>query len=59
MDYDFSSLQGNAESLAFIYAWTLLAAGVFALGEKVVAGFAARKALAQTRGGDQLGNSAS
>jgi len=59
MDFDFSSLQGNAESLAIIYAWTLLAAAAFALGEKVVAGFAARKALAQSRGGDQVGNSSS
>jgi len=44
MDFDFSSLLTNVESLAFLYAWTLLAAGVFALGEKVVAGFTARKA---------------
>jgi hypothetical protein len=58
MDYDFSSLLGNAESLAIIYAWTLLAAGVFALGEKVAAGFAARKAPAQATGADRLGSSA-
>jgi hypothetical protein len=48
MDFDFSSLLNNIESLAFLYAWTLLAAGVFALGEKVVAGYAARKAPAQS-----------
>jgi hypothetical protein len=59
MDFDFSSLLGNAQSLAIIYAWTFAAAGVFALGEKVVAGYTARKAPAATRGGDQLGNSAS
>ncbi len=42
---DFSSLIGNAESLAFLYAWTFLAAGVFALIEKFVA---ARKAQSQS-----------
>jgi hypothetical protein len=44
MDFDFSSLLGNVESLAFLYAWTLAAAGVFALGEEIVRNFTARKA---------------
>jgi hypothetical protein len=47
MEFDFSSLLNNVESLAFLYAWTMLAAGVFTVGEKVVAGYTARKAQAQ------------
>ena len=31
---DFNSLVGYLESLALLYAWTLLAAGMFALGER-------------------------
>jgi hypothetical protein len=45
---DFSSLIGNAESLAFLYAWTFLAAGVFALIERAADAHAARKAQAQS-----------
>ena len=30
---DYNSLIGYLESLALLYAWTLLAAGLFALGE--------------------------
>jgi hypothetical protein len=48
MDFDFSSLLNNVESLAFIYAWTLFAAGVFALIERLAAAHAARKATAQS-----------
>jgi hypothetical protein len=32
---DFSSLKNYLTSLALLYAWTLFAAGMFALGEKV------------------------
>jgi hypothetical protein len=31
---DFSSLMNYLTSLALLYAWTLFAAGMFALGEK-------------------------
>jgi hypothetical protein len=31
---DFSSLMNYLTSLALLYAWTLFAAGVFALGER-------------------------
>jgi hypothetical protein len=31
---DFNSLLGYLTSLAMLYAWTLFAAGTFALGEK-------------------------
>jgi hypothetical protein len=31
---DFDSLVGYVTSLAMLYAWTLFAAGVFALGER-------------------------
>jgi hypothetical protein len=54
MDMDFSSLLNNVESLAIIYSWTLLAAGTFWLGERIVAGFAARKALASSGAKDRL-----
>ena len=50
---DFSSLLTNVESLAFIYAWTLLAAGTFALGEKVVGDFSAQKARVKIEAKDQ------
>jgi hypothetical protein len=43
---DFNSFVGYAESLAFIYAWTFLAAGGFALIEKLVGGIKARRAQA-------------
>ena len=33
---DFNSLVNYAETLAMLYAWTLLAAGAFAIGEMVV-----------------------
>jgi hypothetical protein len=32
---DFSSLKNYLTSLALLYAWTLFAAGIFALGEKL------------------------
>jgi hypothetical protein len=32
---DFSSLMNYVTSLALLYAWTLFAAGVFCLGEKL------------------------
>ena len=32
---DFNSLMGYLTSLAMLYAWTLFAAGVFALGERI------------------------
>jgi hypothetical protein len=32
---DFNSLMGYLTSLAMLYAWTLFAAGMFALGEKI------------------------
>jgi hypothetical protein len=32
---DFNSLMGYLTSLSLLYAWTLFAAGMFALGEKV------------------------
>jgi hypothetical protein len=32
---DFSSMLGYVSSLAMLYAWTLFAAGLFALGERV------------------------
>jgi hypothetical protein len=33
---DFNSLVNYAQTLAMLYAWTLLAAGAFAIGEMVV-----------------------
>jgi hypothetical protein len=33
---DFSSLLNYAQTLAMLYAWTLFAAGAFAIGEMVV-----------------------
>jgi hypothetical protein len=36
---DFNSLVGYATSLALLYAWTLLAAGMFALGERFCRNF--------------------
>jgi hypothetical protein len=35
---DFSSLLNNLTSLALLYAWTLFAAGLFALGERFCRG---------------------
>jgi hypothetical protein len=32
---DFNSLLGYLSSLALLYAWTLFAAGMFVLGEKI------------------------
>jgi hypothetical protein len=39
---DFNSLVGYLTSLAMLYAWTLLAAGIFALGEKFCRNFFGR-----------------
>jgi hypothetical protein len=36
---DYNSLIGYLESLALLYAWTLLAAGLFALGERFCRNF--------------------
>ncbi|HWF93814.1 MAG TPA: hypothetical protein VG291_02520 [Xanthobacteraceae bacterium] len=36
---DLNSLLGYLTSLAMLYAWTLFAAGVFALGERVCRSF--------------------
>jgi hypothetical protein len=35
---DFNSLMGYLQSLALLYAWTLFAAGAFALGERFCRG---------------------
>jgi hypothetical protein len=35
---DFNSLLGYLTSLGMLYAWTLFAAGLFALGEKICRG---------------------
>jgi len=35
---DFSSLLNYLTSLAFLYAWTLFAAGMFVLGERICRG---------------------
>jgi hypothetical protein len=40
---DFSSLQNYLTSLGLLYAWTLLAAVMFALGERVCRSLFARK----------------
>ena len=39
---DFNSLVGYLTSLALLYAWTLLAAGMFALGERFCRNFFGR-----------------
>ena len=36
---DFNSLVGYLTSLALLYAWTLFAAGAFALGERLCRNF--------------------
>jgi hypothetical protein len=36
MKYDFSWIFDSIKMLAMFYAWTLFAAGAFALGEKIV-----------------------
>jgi hypothetical protein len=41
---DFNSLVGYLESLALLYAWTLLAAGLFALGERFCRSFFGQRA---------------
>ena len=41
---DFNSLVGYLTSLAMLYAWTLFAAGMFALGERFCRNFFATKA---------------
>jgi hypothetical protein len=40
---DFQSLMGYLESLALLYAWTLFAAGMFTLGERICRSLFARK----------------
>jgi hypothetical protein len=40
---DFNSLVGYLESLSLLYAWTLFAAGMFALGEKLCRDIFAQK----------------
>jgi hypothetical protein len=40
---DLNSLLGYLESLAMLYAWTLFAAGMFALGEKFFRGIFAQR----------------
>jgi hypothetical protein len=40
---DFSSLKNYLTSLALLYAWTLFAAGVFALGERFCRGLFAQR----------------
>ena len=45
---DFSSFVPNIESLALLYGWTLFAAAMFALGERVVA--RVRASRTQSRG---------
>jgi hypothetical protein len=40
---DFNSLLGYLTSLATLYAWTLFAAGAFALGERVCRGLFAKQ----------------
>jgi len=40
---DFNSLVGYVTSLAMLYAWTLFAAGAFALGEKFCRSFFGRR----------------
>jgi hypothetical protein len=40
---DFQSLMGYLESLALLYAWTLFAAGMFTLGERVCRNLFARR----------------
>jgi hypothetical protein len=45
-EMDFNSLLGYLTSLALLYAWTLFAAGVFALGERFCRGILAQRQLA-------------
>jgi hypothetical protein len=40
---DFNSLQNYLTSLGLLYAWTLLAAGLFALGERFCRSLFAQK----------------
>jgi hypothetical protein len=40
---DFNSLQNYLTSLGMLYAWTLFAAGLFALGERFCRGLFAQK----------------
>ena len=56
---DFSSFVGYAESLGFIYAWTFLAAGTFALIERIVTGYMAGKRQADNSGQDAFKTPAS
>lgn len=44
---DFSSLQNYLTSLGLLYAWTLFAAGVFALGERIFRNLFAPKPVAR------------
>ncbi len=49
---DFNSLVGYLESLALLYAWTLLAAGLFALGERFCRNFFGHRDPAASRAED-------
>jgi hypothetical protein len=40
---DFQSLMGYLTSLALLYAWTLFAAGMFTIGERICRSLFARK----------------
>jgi hypothetical protein len=50
---DFSSLLGYLSSLAMLYAWTLFAAGMFALGEKFCRNLLPQRQPAPREGKDQ------
>jgi hypothetical protein len=49
---DFNSLQNYLTSLAMLYAWTLFAAGAFALGERFFRSLFAQKQPAPTGAND-------
>jgi hypothetical protein len=42
-EMDFNSLMGYVQSLGLLYAWTLFAAGAFALGERFCRGIFAQR----------------
>jgi hypothetical protein len=56
---DFSSFLPNIESLAMLYGWTLFAAVMFALGERIVARVRAQRAQAPDRAGRGFKDSSS
>lgn len=56
---DLSSFLGYAESLAMLYGWTLCAAALFWLGEKIVANYSARRSPPRDGAADSFKDAAS